>query len=158
MRGRPFQPGNKFGRGRPKGSRNKRTMLGKELLDEHGEAIIRSALVAALRGDKAILRALLSYVLPRPKDLPPKPGPLPMKTIEDLAKTFEHTVEKVSSGRITTNQASEILDWIEARRRIIETQELASRVKALEQVLTVEAGRGANPNGGKPGGTRDSSK
>lgn len=153
MRGRPFQPGNKFGRGRPKGSRNKRTMMGKQLLDEHGEALIRSALVAALQGDKALLRTLLSYVLPRPKDLPLKPGPLPMKTIEDLTKTFDHTLEKVSSGRITPSHASEILDWIEGRRRIIDTQELAARVSALEQVGKVEAGRGSDQKSGKPGGT-----
>ena len=156
MRGRPFQPGNTFGRGRPKGSRDKRTMMGKQLLDQHGEAIIRSALVAALQGDTAILRALLSYVLPRPKDLPPKPRPLPMKTVEDLAKTFDHLLEKVSSSRITTSQASEILDWTEARRRIIETQELATRVTTLEQAYRIESGRGSDQRTGKPGGTRSS--
>ena len=30
--GRPFPPGNKCGRGRPKGSRNKRTVLAREPL------------------------------------------------------------------------------------------------------------------------------
>jgi hypothetical protein len=33
MPGRPFQPGNRFGRGRPKGSRNKKTLLSHEILD-----------------------------------------------------------------------------------------------------------------------------
>ena len=146
MRGRPFQPGNKFGRGRPKGRRNKRILLAKDLLDEHSEAIVRSALVAALGGDRVILRGRLSHVLPRPKDPPPKTGHLPMNTIEDLTKTFSNTLEKVSSGRITSSQASEILEWIEARRRIIETQELATRVSALERVYKVETGKGSDPN------------
>jgi hypothetical protein len=34
-RGRPFEPGNKFGRGRPKGSRNKRTAEAQALFDEY---------------------------------------------------------------------------------------------------------------------------
>jgi hypothetical protein len=125
-------------------------MLAKELLDEYSEAIIRKAVVVGFQGDSAILLALLGYVLPRPKDLPLKPGPLPMNTIEDLAKTFDHTLEKVSSGLLTTSQASEILGWLDCRRRIIETQELAARVSALEQVARIEGGRGSDQNGGKP--------
>ena len=35
QRGRPFQPGNKFGRGRPRGSRNKKTILIEEFLAEN---------------------------------------------------------------------------------------------------------------------------
>jgi hypothetical protein len=74
----------------------------------------------------------------------------------DLAKTFDHRLDKVSSGRVTTGQASEILDWIEECRRIIETQELATRVTALEQVRMVETGRGSDQKAGKSGGTCDS--
>ena len=39
-RGRPFQPGNNLGRGRPKGSRNRKTLLAEELLDSHAEAVL----------------------------------------------------------------------------------------------------------------------
>jgi hypothetical protein len=132
-RGRPFERGNHLGRGRPKGSRNKRSSLAKQLLDEHSEAIVHKCLVMALQGDGPLLRTLLPYILPRPKDLPCKFGPLPMTTIEELSQTFDATVTKVASGQITSNQAEGIFNWIEARRRIIETHELAERVSALEQ-------------------------
>jgi len=75
-RGRPFEPGNKLGRGRPPGSRNKRTLLGQALLEEFGEAVIRRALSLALQGDSPMIRALLPYLLTRPTDPPPKTGPL----------------------------------------------------------------------------------
>src|SRR5215831_10610324 len=39
QRGRPFAPGNTMGRGRPKGSLNKTTLLVKEILGEHAEEI-----------------------------------------------------------------------------------------------------------------------
>src|SRR5205085_11160757 len=35
MRGRPFQPGNKYGRGRPRGSRNKLARVCQDTLDSH---------------------------------------------------------------------------------------------------------------------------
>jgi hypothetical protein len=122
-----------MGRGRPKGSRNRRSLAAKELLEQHGEALVRKALVVALQGDGPLLRTLLGYFLPRPKDLPCKIGPLPMATLEQLSQTSDATLKKVASGQITPSQCGEILGWIEERRRVIQTQELGSRVLALEQ-------------------------
>ena len=39
-RGRPFQPGNRFGRWRPKGSPNKKTLLAQQLFEDHSPAIM----------------------------------------------------------------------------------------------------------------------
>ena len=132
-RGRPFEPGNHMGRGRPKGSQNKRNSNAKELLDEHGEAIVHKSLVMALQGDRAMIRTLLIALLPRPKDPPCKIGPLPMGTIEDLSSTFNATLDRVASGQITPSTAGEIIGWIEGRRRVLETEQLAKRVSVLEQ-------------------------
>jgi hypothetical protein len=41
VRGRPFQPGNSFGRGRPAGSRNKATIALQAMLEQHGEHILK---------------------------------------------------------------------------------------------------------------------
>jgi hypothetical protein len=54
-RGRPFEVGNKLGRGRPRGSRNKRTLAVQELLNGHTEGLVRKALVMALQGDAGSL-------------------------------------------------------------------------------------------------------
>jgi len=63
-RGRPFQSGNNLGRGRPKGSRNRKTLLAEELLDSHAEAVVSQAL-APRKGDAQVLRILLGHILPR---------------------------------------------------------------------------------------------
>ena len=136
-RGRPFEPGNKLGRGRPKGSRNKRTLSIHGLLDEHAEAIIRQSIVTAFKGDVSMQRALLGYVVARPKEVPYDVGPLPMATIEDLTSTFLATLHNVSSGRITPKQCGDIVKLIDARRRSIETEDLAKRLNSLEEALTV---------------------
>jgi hypothetical protein len=57
-RGRPFEPGNKLGRGRPPGSRNKKTLIIQEILDEYSPAVIRKTLAKALQGEVSLLRML----------------------------------------------------------------------------------------------------
>ena len=50
QRGRPFEAGNKFGKGRPRGSRNKTTIAAQELLNSYSEPILRKALVDGATG------------------------------------------------------------------------------------------------------------
>ena len=51
-RGRPFEPGQSGNPlGRPKGSRNKTTLLAESLLDDQSEPIIRKVIEKALQGD-----------------------------------------------------------------------------------------------------------
>lgn len=133
-RGRPFEPGNKLGRGRPPGSRNKRTLLGQSLLEQHGEAVVRKALTSALQGDSAMARALLPYLLKRPTDPPPKIGPLPMRTVQDLEQTHENLMNAVAAGKLTLPDAQALDTLIETRRRVIETGEMDARIQVLEQV------------------------
>ena len=133
-RGRPFEPGNQIGCGRPRGSRNKRTLIGKELLDEHAEAVVRKALVLALKGDTTLLRLFLTYILPRPQDSPVATGPLPMATIEDREKTFTTVIDKVAAGNLSLDQSHDIVDLMAARCRLIQTEELEARVRKLEQL------------------------
>jgi hypothetical protein len=63
MRGKPFEAGNKFGKGRPRGSRNKRTEL-MELMEDHGEALIRQCQVMALKGNPTALRLCMERLMP----------------------------------------------------------------------------------------------
>jgi hypothetical protein len=105
-RGRPFEPGNKVGGGRPRGSRNKRGLLAQQLLDSHEEAVIRKALLLALQGDVSILRTLVGHILPRRGDPPVKTGPLPMGTVEELAQTSEAVLKRVASGQITISAST----------------------------------------------------
>ena len=131
-RGRPFEPGNKFGRGRPRGSRNKTTAVAQELMNSHAEPIVRKVLVMALQGDPSALRAVLDRILPVRKETPVKLGLLPMTTISDLANASEGVLKKVGSGKLTITEARGVTELIERRRQVIETEELAQRILALE--------------------------
>ena len=134
-RGRPFQPGNHFGRGRPKGSRNRKTWLAEALLDSHAEALLTQALTLAEKGDVAVLRLLLSHILPRRQEMAPRTGPLPMGSAAELAQASEKLLKQVSAGQISLSDAKRIADLLEQRRHILETESLEQRLRALEQQI-----------------------
>jgi hypothetical protein len=132
-RGRPFEPGNKFGRGRPPGSRNKRSLGAVQLLESHGESVVGKALVEAMKGDIQMLRTLVGHLLPRRRDVPVKTGPLPVHTTEELAQSSEAVLQRVILGQITLPEAHQLMDLIESQRRVMETRDLDARLRALEK-------------------------
>jgi hypothetical protein len=138
-RGRPFEPGNKFGRGRPRGSRNKKTLMAQQLLDEHAESILRKAMVKGLQGDSPMLQALLSYILPRPKDTPFKTELLRTATAKELSQSYEVILKKACDGQITLTHAQQFAALIEVRRQLLQTEELETRLSILEKNLSEKA-------------------
>ena len=130
-RGRPFEPGNKIGRGRPKGSRNKRSREAQQLFEKHSAAIMALA-INSCREDPQMLRMMARQIIPRQKGLPVKIGRLAMSTLEDLDRASEAILKKATSGDIVLSDAQEIVDMIEHRRRVLETQDLERRLRALE--------------------------
>ena len=138
IRGRPFEPGNKFSRGRPRGSRNKRSARGQQLLDQYGEAIMQKAMAEAIKGDVPLLRTFLSFLLGRPGDRPLQTGPLPMGSLEELSKSSEKVLQMVASGKLSPSEARNLIDLIERRRSVLETEELEKRMRALEQLTESE--------------------
>ena len=130
-RGRPFEPGNKFGSGRPKGSPNKKIQQAQKIYEDNAPALMALAINKS-REDRQILRMLASRSVPRQKELPVKIGRLPMRTLEDLDRASEVTLEKATSGKIALSDAQEIFEMIEKRRRVLETRDMERRLSALE--------------------------
>jgi hypothetical protein len=132
-RGKPFEPGNKFGRGRPRGSRNKTTVMAQELLDSNAESVVRKCLVMALQGNLKAMQLCMDRVLPARRDLPVKVGPLPMGSAAEISDASEKILEKVVAGRLSPSEGQGVFTLIEGRRKTLETENLAQRVKALEE-------------------------
>ena len=65
VRGRPFVKGRSGNpRGRPAGSRNKKTLAAAVLLEGESEALTRKAVELALEGDPTALRLCIERILP----------------------------------------------------------------------------------------------
>jgi hypothetical protein len=143
--GRPFGKGNHFGRGRPKGSRNRKTVVGQLLLDSHAEAVLTKALELAENGDGPLLRFFLGYILPEPKELPIKTGPLPMGDAAELSKSSKNLMEKTTAGKINLRDASAIADLMEHRRQILKTEDHEMRLRAVEKQAREAKAGGLEP-------------
>lgn len=104
-RGRPFQPGNKFGRGRPRGSRNKATLAAQALLDGHSDTLIKKCMHMALSGDATAMRLCMERLLPTRKELPVSVAPLRGRTAGEIAQSSERLLKQFSSGQLTPAEA-----------------------------------------------------
>ena len=131
--GRPFEKGNHFGAGRPKGSRNKTSMLLQALLEEHSPAILLEGMELAKKGNPRMIQSFLPYILPSRRELPIETKPLPMGDALELSKSSEKLMERTTSGEISLSDSSALAALMEQRRQIIKTEDHEIRLRAVEQ-------------------------
>ena len=67
-RGRPFERGNQFGKGRPKGSPNKKSSLARQILDEQAPEIVLAIAEFAKKGDRTAMTLCMERLIPPVKD------------------------------------------------------------------------------------------
>jgi hypothetical protein len=134
MRGRPFQPGNKYGHGRPRGSRNKVARVCQAILDSYAEPLLKKSVVMALQGNPTALRLCMERVMPARRQptlrfkLPPTNG------IDDVAAASQAVVNGVAQGQLTPAEGQAFSGMLEDRRRAIETRDQEPRIRALEDL------------------------
>jgi len=132
-RGRPFAPGNKLGRGRPRGSRNKASLAWQEMLGQHGEALLKKCVVMALNGDTTALRLCIERLLPPRKQSPVQFKLPPIATAAELAHAQAKILKVLSHGQLTPAEAESVSNLLENRRQMMEAQAFEARLEALEQ-------------------------
>jgi hypothetical protein len=131
-RGRPFKPGNNFGRGRPRGSRNKADSAARKLLEEYKGPLMRRAIAVALQKEGPMLRMLVEQLLGPPKPAPIDVGPLRTANADDVSKASQKVVQKAARGQITLQEGHEFSTLLEHRRKAIEMQDHERRLRELE--------------------------
>ncbi|MGC9196923.1 MAG: DUF5681 domain-containing protein [Syntrophobacteraceae bacterium] len=121
--------------GRPKGSRNKATLIAQALLENEAEGLVRKLVEMALNGDKACLRICIERLVP-PRKGWPLPSGLPSVTgSSDLSKFFAAVSARFEAGEMTTSEVRALRDLTESYRRLIEMAELEPRITELEEII-----------------------
>jgi hypothetical protein len=116
--------------GRPKGVADKRTAL-RELLIPHAEKLVDTAVTMALAGDTAALRICIDRLMPPIKA---KDAAVAMPGLKGgLADQGQEVLSELAAGRLTPDEASTVMQTVAAQARIVEVDELAKRVRALEE-------------------------
>jgi hypothetical protein len=131
MRGKPFEPGNKLGKGRPPGSKNKKTIF-QEALESHGEAIIKTAELQALKGDQKCLQLCMERLVPIAKAPNSRFRLPPMLTVSDLVKAVPAVMRQVALGRLTAQEGEAISRSMDSYLRMRESVDFEARLRLLE--------------------------
>jgi len=127
---KPGQSGNP--NGRPKGSRNRVTLVALAAMEEGADAIAKRVVEMAKGGDISAARLVIERLVPVAKERPiflslPDTG-----SAEGIARAQAAILQAVAAGDILPGEAATLAGIVEARRKALETQELEQRISALE--------------------------
>ena len=134
-RGRPFEPGNKYGKGRPEGSRNKATLALEALINGEGEDIVRTIVEDAKNGNSVYGKALLDRLVPPRKSSPTAIDIPPVNSAADLEAALIKIVNDMATGEITPDEAQAITGVIANHIKLHEALKLEERLKEVEKAV-----------------------
>jgi len=135
-RGRPFQPGNKYGRGRPKQSRNKEKSEEQRILAEYAPHLTRKCIALAMKGDRTALRLCMDRISVPRRDSYIQMNLPPIKSARDIDRAAEKVTEAIRRGALTPSEAETMMKLLEARSRVIERADLEQRLENLERAVS----------------------
>jgi hypothetical protein len=134
VRGRPFEPGNKLGRGRPKGSRNK-TKPGQDLWDEYAPHLIGKCITEAMHGKQTAMRLCMERSSPARRGACIRINLPAIKTAADVDKAAEKVTQATRRGVLTPAEGDTWMNILESRSRVIERVQWENRLEAMEARL-----------------------
>jgi len=129
----PFEKGESGNpAGRPRGSRNRATLLMESLLADDAEAIGRKAIEMAKQGDMAAIRLCMDRLAPAPKGEPVAFELPPLDKPADSVAAAAEIVAAVAAGELTPSEAAELAKVIDVYVRAIATKAFDERLAKLE--------------------------
>jgi hypothetical protein len=130
--GKPFQQGNTAGKGRPPGTRNKKTIFQKAL-EKDGEKIIQKIKLRALKADPMAMRLCMERLVPLAKQSNARFLLPALETAANLTKAISAVTQAVAEGELSAQEGESIARIVESQRRNIEAGEFDARLRALEE-------------------------
>jgi hypothetical protein len=130
VRGRPFGPGNP---GRPRGSKNKTTLVVEQLAAGQAEQLIEKTVELAMADDVSCLRILLDRLWPPRKGQPVALDIAPIKTSDDVLAVIASLWTAIGEGRLTAEEAAAMSVVAERSLQAVELQDVLRRIADLEK-------------------------
>jgi hypothetical protein len=118
--------------GRPRGSRNRATLLMEGLLADDAEAIGRKAIEMAKQGDMAAIRLCMDRLAPARKGQPVAFELPPLDKPADSVAAAAEIVAGVAAGELTPAEGADLAKVVDIYVRAIATQAFDERLTKLE--------------------------
>jgi hypothetical protein len=120
--------------GRPKGSKNRATLLALAAMEGELNAIVRAVIEAAKMGDMTAARLVVDKLIPAAKDRPVNIDLPDIKDASGCAVAQGKIVAAVASGELLPSEGDALAGLVEHRRKAIESSEIIKRLEALESL------------------------
>jgi hypothetical protein len=121
--------------GRPKGARNRATLVAEALLDGEAEALPRKAIELALAGDPIALRLCLDRILSPLRERPTTFALPELRSAADAGSAMAAILAAVASGITCVAEASELAKLVDAFVRASEATEKFEREQELNTLV-----------------------
>jgi hypothetical protein len=119
-------------RGKPKGTRNRSTLIAEQLFANEVEDICKTVIQEAKAGDMQAAKMILDRLLPPRKDNPIQIDLPKMENSSDLLKAVECITNAVGSGQISPCEGETLARIIDVHTKALELTEFEKRLAALE--------------------------
>lgn len=120
--------------GRPRGSRNKSTILLQDTLDRSAERIVTIAAGMALDGNIGALRLCMDRLLPRRKDEPVACELPPLEKPADAVAAMRTIAAAVGAGDLNADEALKLAKVVHIYLEALEAHDFEERLTELEQM------------------------
>jgi hypothetical protein len=119
--------------GKKRGTKNRRTILAAKLLASIDiPGILAKMEKQAKAGDHAAAKLLLDRALPVRRGCPIAIKLAPIRTTADVVNALAAVAAAMAAGKLSPEEAASVAGIIELQRKAIETQEIETRLHALE--------------------------
>ena len=118
--------------GKPQGMRNKATMMVINLMEQGAEEITKAVIDAAKGGDLMAARLVIERLAPPLRERPITLNLPSTATAEGISAAQQAILQAVGVGDLLPGEGATLAGIVEIRRKALETQELESRITALE--------------------------
>ncbi len=128
-----FQVGNKHGKCRPAGSRNKVTLAAANIIEEQAAAISERAVDMALDGDRAMIKMVLERVVPVKKSVPIRLPDMPkVNSVADASRLTGFVLSSISEGKLSPVDGEIISRSCQRHLQALQVSDLEQRLAELE--------------------------
>jgi hypothetical protein len=121
--------------GRPRGSRNRATLLMESLLEEESEMLTRKAIDLAKEGDVYALRLCLERLLPPRKERSIEIDLPAVEKMNEISAAVSTVLTAIGTGQITPAEGETVANILSIQNRIVENVDLETRLEHLEQTV-----------------------